>query len=223
MLNIFDPASYTAPQRQQNAFSGGDPELDRIRAGIFAGESGGDYDALFGYSNRDGGRFAGRRVTDMTIDEALAFAKGEYGAWSRDQLGYTATPMGAYQVVGTTLEAAKQALGLTGTERLTPEMQDRIGRWIYDTQGVGAWEGYRGPQDPGSGRISGNSGGQSGGYGHVFENIAQQSGGQSGNSGGQNALQQLMQFRPSQPRNPLDATQFQTTRPNALAYKGFAT
>jgi hypothetical protein len=123
---------------------------ENIKAGIFAGESGGDYNALFGYSNRDGGKFAGRRVTDMTLDDALAFAdpSGPYGQWVKGQVGRVATPMGAYQVVGTTLRAAKDALGLTGVEKLTPEMQDRIGQWIYATQGTGAWEGYKGPASP---------------------------------------------------------------------------
>lgn len=123
---------------------------DEIRAGIFAGESGGDYNALFGYSNRDGGRYANTRLTDMTLDQALSFADpaGDYGQWVKGQVGRVATPMGAYQVVGTTLRAAKDALGLTGNERMTPELQDKIGQWIYQVQGTGAWEGYRGPGNP---------------------------------------------------------------------------
>src|SRR5690606_3190925 len=56
-----------------------------------------------------------------------------------------ATPMGAYQVVGTTLKAAKDGLGLKGDERMSPAMQDRIGQWILAKQGTGAWEGYQGP------------------------------------------------------------------------------
>ena len=119
---------------------------DEIRNGIFAGESGGDYNALFGYSNRD--KYSSTPLTAMTVDQALQFANpsGEYGQWVKDQIGRVATPMGAYQVVGTTLKAAKDALGLTGNEVMTPELQDRIGQWIYQTQGTGAWEGYRGPQ-----------------------------------------------------------------------------
>ncbi len=119
-----------------------------IRNGIFAGESGGDYNALFGYSNRPGGAFAGTNLTDMTVDQALAFSdpSGPYGQHVKGQIGRVATPMGAYQVVGTTLRTAKQGLGLTGSERMTPELQDQIGQWIYKTQGTGAWEGYRGPQ-----------------------------------------------------------------------------
>lgn len=123
----------------------------RVRAGIFAGESGGDYDALFGFSNRPGGKFENVKLTDMTVNEALAFAnpRGAYGQWVKPQnKGDVATPMGAYQVVGSTLKAARDGLGLTGNEKMTPELQDRIGDWIYQNQGIKAWAGYKGERDP---------------------------------------------------------------------------
>ncbi len=121
---------------------------EEVKNGIFAGESGGDYNALFGFSNRDGGQFSNVKLSDMTVDQALAFSdpSGPYGQWVKGQIGRVATPMGAYQIVGTTLRAAKDGLGLTGSERMTPELQDRLGGWIYANQGTGAWEGYRGPQ-----------------------------------------------------------------------------
>lgn len=124
----------------------------RIRAGIFAGESGGDYNALFDFSNRPGKPFSNVRLTDMTVDQALNFANpsGPYGQWVKGQIGRVATPMGGYQVVGTTLKAAKKGLGLSGNERMTEETQDRIGQWILQNQGTDAWEGYRGPRNPAS-------------------------------------------------------------------------
>lgn len=126
------------------------PNWPAIRAGIFAGESGGDYNALFGFSNREGKQFGGTKLTDMTVDQALAFANpsGPYAQWVKGQVGRVATPMGAYQVVGTTLKAAKDGLGLTGNERMTEDTQDRVGQWILAKQGTGAWEGYRGPREP---------------------------------------------------------------------------
>lgn len=127
------------------------PDWDAIRAGIFAGESGGDYNALFGYANRDpNSPFYGTNLTSMTVDDALRFAdpSGPYAQSVKGQVGRVATPMGAYQVVGSTLRAAKRGLGLTGNEIMTPELQDMIGQWIYANQGTGAWEGYRGPQSP---------------------------------------------------------------------------
>lgn len=119
-----------------------------IRGGIFAGESNGDYNALYEFSNRPGGPFADVRLTDMTVDQAIAFSApdGAYGKWVKGKIGRVATPMGAYQIVGTTLREAKQGLGLTGNEVMTPELQERLGQWIYRQQGTGAWEGYRGPR-----------------------------------------------------------------------------
>lgn len=117
-----------------------------LKRNIFAGESGGDYNALYGYANRDGGQFAGTRLTDMTINQALQFAdpSGPYAATVRGQVGRTATPMGAYQVVGSTLRDAVKGLGLTGNERFDEATQDRIAQWIYQTQGPSAWEGWGG-------------------------------------------------------------------------------
>lgn len=135
------------------------PNWERIRNGIFAGESGADWNALFGYQNRKGGKFSHIKPTQMTVDQWLAFQdpKGEYGQWVKanrpDPENGVATPMGAYQIVGDTLRRAKKALGLKGDEVMTPEMQDYIAQWIYRQQGTGAWVGYKGPRDsytPGS-------------------------------------------------------------------------
>jgi hypothetical protein len=117
---------------------------EQLKNMVFPGESGGDYNALFGFSNRPGGQFSGVNLTDMTIDQALGFAapSGAYGQSVKNQIGRVATPMGAFQVVGTTLAAAKRGLGLTGNERMTPELQDQIGMWIYQNQGPGAWSGW---------------------------------------------------------------------------------
>jgi hypothetical protein len=135
-------------------------ELKRM---VFPGESGGDYNALFGYSNRPGRQFEGVNVTDMTVDQALQFAapSGAYGQFVKStrpdpEMG-VATPLGAWQVVGKTLAAAKQGLGLKGTERMTPALQDQIGMWIYENQGPGAWQGW-GKSGGGSGSRSSGSG-----------------------------------------------------------------
>jgi hypothetical protein len=122
---------------------------ERIRAGIFAGESQGDYDALYGYANRPNGPFENVKLRQMTVDQALDFARpdGEYAKWVKNQLGYVATPMGAFQTVGTTLGDAKKGLGLTGNEMMDEGLQNKIGQYIYSKQGTGAWEGYKGEMD----------------------------------------------------------------------------
>jgi hypothetical protein len=136
---------------------------EQLKRMVFPGESGGDYNALFGYSNRPGGQFEGVNLTDMTVNQALQFSNpsGAYGQYvlrnrPDPEMG-VATPMGAYQVVGRTLRAAMQGLGLTGDERMTPELQDQIGMWIYQNQGPGAWQAWG--RGGGSGSASSGKGG----------------------------------------------------------------
>lgn len=122
-----------------------------VQQGIFQGESGGDYDALFGFQNRPDGLFSDIKVTDMTLDEVLKFAdpKGEYASYvSHNNDGEISTPMGAYQIVGRTLRDAKEALGLSGDTKFTKETQDKIAKWILKTQGTDAWKGYKGTRVP---------------------------------------------------------------------------
>jgi len=109
------------------------------------GESGGDYNALFNYSNRAGGPFAGVNVTEMTIDDLLQFSDpdGPYGQYVKSQIGRVSTPMGGFQVVGSTLRMAKQGLGLKGNEKFDEAMQNRIGEYIFKQQGAGAWEALK--------------------------------------------------------------------------------
>ena len=109
------------------------------------GESGGDYNALFNYSNRAGGPFAGVNVTEMTIDDLLQFSDpdGPYGQYVKSQIGRVSTPMGGFQVVGSTLRMAKQGLGLKGNEKFDEAMQNRIGEYIFNQQGAGAWEALK--------------------------------------------------------------------------------
>lgn len=131
------------------------PSFDQIKPDIMRPESRGDYDALWNYQNRPGGDFEQIKITDMTVDEALHFSSSKgsnYGNYVRSELnkikpgsGVYATPMGGFQVVGRTLKDAKRGLGLSGGEKMTPALQDLIGKYIYDTQGTKAWKGYKGP------------------------------------------------------------------------------
>jgi hypothetical protein len=136
---------------------------------IFAGESGGDYDALYGYQNRPDGKFSGVKVSDMPIADVIKFTSpsGEYGQYVKGQVGRVATPVGAYQVVGSTLRGAVEALGLDPSQKFDKATQDKIGQYILKTQGTGAWEGYgkggaamaQEPQKP-QGLLGGLLGGQ---------------------------------------------------------------
>lgn len=91
-------------------------------------EGGGDYNTLFGFSNREGGRFSGVKITDMTINELLDFSNpsGEYGQWVKGKIGRVATPMGAFQYVGSTLREIVKEMGLDPNTKFTPEVQNEI-------------------------------------------------------------------------------------------------
>lgn len=109
------PVSHTGPMA---AFL---PLLDKH-------EGGGRYDTLFGHSQREGGRFAGVDVSNMTLGQLRQFTNvnGEYGQWVKGQVGRVATPMGRHQIVGTTLFNSAKALGLTDDTVFSPQVQDQI-------------------------------------------------------------------------------------------------
>lgn len=124
------------------------PPFAYMEPAIAQGESGGDWNALYNFQNRAGGLFGDVNVSDMTINEVLDFqrAGSPYATYVKDILGYTATPVGRYQIVGKTLEGAKDALGLTGEEKFDPATQRQIAEYIYNTQGPSAWEALKGTQ-----------------------------------------------------------------------------
>lgn len=96
-------------------------------------EGGGRYDTLFGHAQR-GGAFDGVDVTRMSLGQVSQFAdvNGQYGNWVKQQLAKSgqdpriATPMGRYQIVGTTLRQAMQELRLDPRMQFTPQVQDYI-------------------------------------------------------------------------------------------------
>ena len=95
-------------------------------------EGGGEYDTLFGFSNRSGRQFSDVDVTQMTLEEVIEFSSvdGEYGKWVKDRLGASgqeariATPMGRYQIVGTTLRGLVEELDLPLDTKFNAEVQD---------------------------------------------------------------------------------------------------
>lgn len=89
-------------------------------------EGGGSYSTLFGHSQKD--RFKGVDVSKMTIGQLKSFADpdGAYGQWVKGQVGRVATPMGRYQIVGTTLKGAAAEMGLSDDVRFTPAIQDKF-------------------------------------------------------------------------------------------------
>lgn len=103
-------------------------------------EGGGKYDTLFGYANRPGGQFAGVDITKMTLDELAKFTdpSGPYGQYVKGKVGHVATPLGAGQIVGTTLRNAAKALGLPGDTVFSPEIQNRLIGYLAKSALAGA-------------------------------------------------------------------------------------
>lgn len=81
-------------------------------------------------------------LTEMTLNEALA-----QGEWLRKntRIGRrtNSSAKGAFQIVNKTQKWAMRELGLSGNEKMTPEIQRAMADFIYDRQGYGAWEGLK--------------------------------------------------------------------------------
>lgn len=89
----------------------------------------GGYDTLFGNSEDQ----RGVRVSQMTIGELKDFSSpsGEYGQWvartrNDGRRGQVATPMGKFQIVGSTLRRAAEQMGLPDNTVFTPDVQRDI-------------------------------------------------------------------------------------------------
>jgi len=124
-------------------------------------EGKGDYNTLFDSSQREGEQFAGLKVSEMTIDELSQFSKGPYASYMKSRLGYVATPMGRYQIVGDTLRQSQKEMGLPGNIKFTSEVQDAIFHHLATkaiSKGKNAeekrmylrkeWEGFKKVSDP---------------------------------------------------------------------------
>lgn len=95
---------------------------------VDSAEGGGDYDTLYGFAQRDGGKFAGTRISEMPIKDAIAFSdpNGPYAQTVKGQIGHVATPMGRHQIVGTTLRNAVAEMGLDPNTPFNAQTQDAI-------------------------------------------------------------------------------------------------
>jgi len=167
-----EPESNRLPEQQrqgpdferQGRNPGPSPEASSFLSIMDKHEGGGDYDTLFGHSQREGRTFNGVRVSEMTIGQIKQFSNpsGEYGQWVKGELGRmglrarVATPMGRYQFVGSTLANVAKSMGLSDDTVFTPEVQDRMFEH-YLRQNIneadtiegkvaavrGAWEGFK--------------------------------------------------------------------------------
>lgn len=91
-------------------------------------ESGGDYNVIFGHHEKS----LPHPITTMTINQLLAAQSGWGRAWG-------SSAAGRYQQMQATLTGLKSALGLTGSELFSPDMQDRLGYALLKRRGYAAF------------------------------------------------------------------------------------
>jgi muramidase (phage lysozyme) len=125
------------------------------------------YDTLYGNFETQDTPFKGTQVSTMTLGELYDFSKpsGEYGKYVKPRLaksteaykrGLTSTPMGKYQIVGTTLRNVAQQMNLPPETVFNKETQDKMFLFLArDAVGRGAsaaqkrknlrgvWEGFK--------------------------------------------------------------------------------
>ena len=105
--------------------------LDRIAAGEGTGGPDG-YDTTFGYRKYDppGGR---KPLAEMTLDELEAYQQGMVSRGARSSAA------GRYQIMPETARELRGRMGLSGEERFTPELQDRMARERLKMAGYDAY------------------------------------------------------------------------------------
>lgn len=130
----FIKESVVPKQTIDRAYKGTGDLLDLIDN--YEGFGGSDYSLLWSNSHKEGGKFAGKDVSNMTIDELITFTKpsGEYGQYvkSTNPEGVVGTPLGRYNIVGTTLKDVAKNMGLPGDTKFTKEVQDEMFLFLVD-------------------------------------------------------------------------------------------
>ena len=86
-------------------------------------EAGGNYNAVYGNSKST------KDLSKFTLDQILAQQQ------EARRRGAPSTAIGRYQFLYKTLGGLKDELGLTGTEKFTPELQDRLFKQLLDRRG----------------------------------------------------------------------------------------
>lgn len=85
------------------------------------------YETIIGHNQRH----LDKPLTQMTVDEIIAASD----TW-RKSFGTTSGAAGAYQIIKPTLVQLKKDLGLKGSEKFTPALQDRMGEHLCRKRGA---------------------------------------------------------------------------------------
>lgn len=98
-------------------------------------DKGRGYNETLGYGQFTGGS---RDLTNMTLDQ-IDQLQSQMLRHPANKLNSSA--VGRYQIVRTTLREFRDRLGLKGTDKYTPAVQDRLAMKILQVQGPNAWAG----------------------------------------------------------------------------------
>ncbi|WP_185984113.1 hypothetical protein [Aureimonas mangrovi] len=124
-------AANTVDTAPGSAFVANDPSASRLLNLIGQHEAAGNYNAVYG---RAGSK---RDLSALTLDQVL----GEQQAARKR--GAASTAIGRYQFIFKTLRGLKSELGLSGKERFTPELQDRLAMQLLERRGYSAFRAGR--------------------------------------------------------------------------------
>lgn len=89
-------------------------------------ESKGDYEAISSFQQRK----LPKKLTSMTVNEVLSQGVG----WIK-KYGTLSSAAGKYQIINKTLRNLVGVMGLTGKEKFTPDLQDRMGYQLLRYRG----------------------------------------------------------------------------------------
>jgi len=120
------------------------------------------YSTIFGNTEKEGKKFAGKDITSMKMSEVFDFVKpgGAFNKYNKDTFGKNTTAIGKYQMVGATLRDLRDRniLDKLGIKEDTPfnrETQDKIAMHLAERRVKGKsleaarkgmrneWEGFK--------------------------------------------------------------------------------
>jgi hypothetical protein len=129
--NVGKTATQLIQTAGPNAPTGATNATPTFTAALDKYEGGGSYSTLF--KNAQNNQFAGVDPSKLTIGQAIQFANpsGAYGQFvAANNKGVVATPLGRYQIVGSTLAQAAREMGLDPNTPFDAQTQDAIATHI---------------------------------------------------------------------------------------------
>jgi len=106
------------------------PQAAHLLDFVAGPESGGNYNAYWGHADN-----TKTDLTAMTLNEVMHF---QHNLVALDHQPSSAA--GRYQFMPDTLQGLIKQMGLTGTERFTPEMQDQLAVQLLKNRGLEQWQ-----------------------------------------------------------------------------------